>query len=478
MKTHDAELRQIKDLLYENPKGMKITRIARALAMNRNATAKFLEILLMTGQVELIEHGMSKIFILSRRTSIPTMLDRSQDFILVLDRNRKIYEANENYLKFSGVSRDEVLGKRPEETNLPVIGRQPVQDRIRQAQYGADSRFELKEVFVGREFFFDIRITPTAFNDGTRGITLIIGDVTLEKKRDQSLRESEAHFRTLFGESPIGTAVFGQSGELVNANPAFLSAFGGQSRTNLAAKNLFVMEGLSPGSRAALDHGEVVKFETGITNAIQKHPEGSVTEEIRLEIQVTPVSLVPGEPRTGYLAQVSSTHPQPAHAGHSFTDENPKLIEEILACIDDAVILLDPGTLSIAFMNPAAGKIFGYLQGEWKGKPVGLLGGDSRIIHGYRDTFSEGLKNGEYIETAMDLHRKGGARFPAQISCRPIFHESGRMQNIVMVVRDITGQDENGVACRQSHNWETQIPVSPRYQPITGNPFFYDGCKN
>ena len=71
MKTHDAELQRIKDLIRDNPKGMKITRIARTLGMNRNAAAKYLEILLMTGQVEVFEHGMSKIFILSRRDRHP-----------------------------------------------------------------------------------------------------------------------------------------------------------------------------------------------------------------------------------------------------------------------------------------------------------------------------------------------------------------------------------------------------------------------
>ena len=107
MKTHEAELQQIKDLLRDHPKGLKITRIARELAMNRNAAAKFLEILLMTGQVEVVEHGMSKIFILSRRISIPTMLDRSDDLILILDKDMKISSVNENYLAFTGLKREE-----------------------------------------------------------------------------------------------------------------------------------------------------------------------------------------------------------------------------------------------------------------------------------------------------------------------------------------------------------------------------------
>jgi hypothetical protein len=42
MKTHEEELQQIKGLLRDHPKGLKITRIARELAMNRNAAANSL----------------------------------------------------------------------------------------------------------------------------------------------------------------------------------------------------------------------------------------------------------------------------------------------------------------------------------------------------------------------------------------------------------------------------------------------------
>ena len=135
MKTHDADLQRIKDLIRDNPKGIKITQIARTLGMNRNAAAKYLEILLMTGQVEVLEHGMSKIFILSRRTGIPTMLDGSSDSILVLDQDLRISRVNENYLKFTGMKQQELLGLRGDTRGLPVIGNPVIQDRIQKARW-------------------------------------------------------------------------------------------------------------------------------------------------------------------------------------------------------------------------------------------------------------------------------------------------------------------------------------------------------
>ncbi len=326
MKTHDNELLQIKELLRDNPKGMKITRIARDLAMNRNAAAKFLEILLMTGEVEMLEHGMSKIFILSRSTRIPTMLDRSSDFIVVLDQDMKISQVNDNYLKFADMKRENLLGKRVEATGLPVIGRQPFFDTIREAHYGSDLRFDIKEVFGGREFIFDIRVTPTVFNNGKRGITIIIGDITHEKEKEISLR---------------------------------------------------------------------------------------------------------------------------------------KMIEEILSCIDDAVILLDFRTGKISFVNPAAGMMFGCIPAEYVGKDPGLVLGVAGTIPGYSCEMQDTFKKQGFCETASLLKRNGGEEFPVTLHLRPVYGDTGELRNIVMVIRDVTRRkwDEDR---DRSEVWNPQIPLSLR----------------
>jgi PAS domain S-box-containing protein len=434
MKTHDTELRMIKDLLRDNPKGMKITRISSALGMNRNAAAKFLEILLMTGQVEQLEHGMSKIFILSRRTSIPTMLDRSEDLILVLDGDMKIAQVNDNYLKFAGMARESIVGLRPDAAGLPVIGRKPVFERIREAHYGTDIRAEVNEVLQGREFIFDLRLTPTVFNDGKRGITVIISDITQERRREKSLQESEANFRTLFGESPIGTAVFGSAGELLNANPAFPGVFGVKSRAGLASLNLFSVEGIPPGTKADLDAGKKVRFESAAGL-----PGTDRQEKTSLEFLVTPVSLTNGERQKGYLVQVHENRIRQGSATQQVPDENRRLVEEVLSCIDDPVILLDARTESIAFMNPAAGTMFGYSRDEYLGRTPCQLLGTGGAIPGW---MQESIGSGVYRETLSRLQRRDGGDVPALLQMRPICDDTGRVSHIVLIIRDMTHRGE------------------------------------
>lgn len=332
MKTHDIELGKIRDLLRENPKGLKISRIAGMMGMNRNAAAKYLEILLMTGQVEQLEHGMSKIFILSRRTGIPTMLDRSEDFILVLDKDMQVTQVNGNFLAFSGLSRESVLGRRPDAAGLPIIGRSPVTEKIREAHYGTDIRTEVRDVVQGEEFFFDVRITPTAFNDGTRGVTIIIGDVTRDKRR---------------------------------------------------------------------------------------------------------------------LARVE--------------DESRRLVEGVLSCIDDPVVLIDPRTSAILFANPAAMRMFcGPTReaGTAPGLPLTLAG----IIPGAFGTMQDAFRCQGFYEVKSRMRRNDSELFPVSLHLRPIYDSTGTTRNIVVVIRDLTiyPGDWQGTP---HDTWALQPCSSPRNSP-------------
>jgi PAS domain S-box-containing protein len=312
MKTHDAELQRIKDLVRDNPKGIKITQIARTLGMNRNAAAKYLEILLMTGQVEVFEHGMSKIFILSRRTGIPTMLDGSSDLILIVDPGLKISRVNDNYLRFAGMKQEELIGKRADGSGLPVLSNPLIRERIRRAQFGEDVRTEVEEAGAdGRVFFFDVRLTPVVFNNGTRGITVSITDITRERK----MQETAA-------------------------------------------------------------------------------------------------------------------------------DESRKLVEGILSCMDDAVILLDSRSGTISFLNPAARAIFGYGPVEYTGKAAVSVTGITGTIPRNSANLTDAIRQDGYFETELPMRRHDGSEFPASLQYRPVYDAKGGIRNLVIVVRDLTVSKE------------------------------------
>lgn len=58
---------RITDLLRENPTGLSITDIVKKTGINRNTAGRYLENLLIAGQVEMRHFGMAKIYTAAQR---------------------------------------------------------------------------------------------------------------------------------------------------------------------------------------------------------------------------------------------------------------------------------------------------------------------------------------------------------------------------------------------------------------------------
>ncbi|HII98562.1 MAG TPA: histidine kinase, partial [Methanoregula sp.] len=58
-------LKKIQILLRSHRKGLTITDIAKKLSLNRNSTAKYLDILLISGDVALNSYGPAKVYTFS-----------------------------------------------------------------------------------------------------------------------------------------------------------------------------------------------------------------------------------------------------------------------------------------------------------------------------------------------------------------------------------------------------------------------------
>jgi len=572
VKTQDEVLQQIRGLLRDNPKGMKINQIADKITMNRNSVAKYLDMMLMTHQVEMLQHGMSKIYRLSKRTGIPTMLDLSSDYILVLDRALRIVQVNDNYLKFSGLKREDVIGMHPASGRLPVVSLQKVMDKIKEAGYGTDTKTEVRMAEDGSELFFDVRITPASFNDGTTGITVLLEDITAHKKSEILLKESEADFRTLFGLSSVGTAVYDSAGHLMNSNAAFLDIFGVVARKQIGSINLFSLSWISPESVESLGNGKKVSSEPVIDFDLMKEQHGTNTKRsgrVSMEINITPISLRTGGVQTGYLVQmqeadsrltsimdrvpdlvarfnrelkylysnqgiealagippkscigrtnrelgipgdyselmdkgirdvfrtgvpVSFEFSSPCRDGLHYYQanlapeagktgeivsviavtrdvtktrspgpglgENQRILEEILSCIDEAVILLDSRASKICFVNKAAETVFGSFAGDFAGNDPAMLLGYPGVTSEYLATLRAAFRDTGSYEAESQLKRNNGQNFTAKQHYRPIFDDNGDLKNIVAVIRDVSGGKPAGEAA-----WST--PTVRRPQP-------------
>ena len=107
MQDYRHELSLIKDLLKKNPEGMSVTDISKALNKNKNTIGRYLDILLISGQVEMRSFGMAKVFKISHRVPLSALLSYSKELIMVLDEESRIIDVNDNFLTLLNLSRQD-----------------------------------------------------------------------------------------------------------------------------------------------------------------------------------------------------------------------------------------------------------------------------------------------------------------------------------------------------------------------------------
>ena len=198
MDSYQYEIEIIKKVLNDNPKGMTVTDISRKIKINRNSVAKYLDIMRISGHVEMITFGPAKVFFPSRRIPILDMLNYTSDYILVFDEKLKITMVNDAFLGFLNIERENVIGQTVPNTILAIFkdsGELLV--GIQEALQGRDFSQEIDIEGEKEKYYFKIKIMPTTFEDGRHGATIIIKNTTNRMLAENALRESEKNLRNL-----------------------------------------------------------------------------------------------------------------------------------------------------------------------------------------------------------------------------------------------------------------------------------------
>ena len=165
MQDYQTELVAIKDLLKKNSNGMSVTDISKALKKNKNTIGRYLDILLISGQVDMRAYGMAKVYTISQRIPLSAMLSYSKDLIMVLDNESRITDINNNFLELLQLSREETLGKNISYVQSPEIDVRELLDTITNdlVEKEATVTFHVKG---GGERIFHQKCVPSVFDDG------------------------------------------------------------------------------------------------------------------------------------------------------------------------------------------------------------------------------------------------------------------------------------------------------------------------
>jgi PAS domain S-box-containing protein len=198
MEGYRQEIALIKKILNENPKGMTVTDISRKIKINRNSVAKYLDIMRISGNVEMITFGPAKVFFPSRRVPILDLLNYTSDYILVFDSKLKITMVNDSFLGFMNISREELIGQTINDAILKLFNNHTemlvgIQEALKGKKLIQEIDFQMNKEL----YFLKISIVPTTFEDGKLGATIIIKNNTQNKITENALKETEENFKNL-----------------------------------------------------------------------------------------------------------------------------------------------------------------------------------------------------------------------------------------------------------------------------------------
>ena len=177
MDDYKKEIQQIQQLLKNNPKGMTVTDIAIKIKTNRNSVAKYLDIMRISGFVEMITFGPAKVFFPSRRIPIREILNYVSDMILIINNEQKIVFVNNKFTNFINKDRDNLIGEELRIDLLPILNNREFENIISDTLNGNNLSMKLQSIINNKEVKFEINTHPIAFEDGKTGGTIIIKEI-------------------------------------------------------------------------------------------------------------------------------------------------------------------------------------------------------------------------------------------------------------------------------------------------------------
>lgn len=225
MERYHPELSHIKDLLRSHPRGMTIIDISQNIGINRNSVAKYLDVLLISGQVEMHAVGTAKLYFLSKRVPISAMLSLSSDYVIIFDNEMTAQYINQKVLAFECVTREEVMGTHIDNLSFSLLNNTEIREKIRDVDLEREFCKDITVTHNGEEYFFRAKIIPTIFEGGTRGISVILVDNTPQKQYEFSLEKQKSLYQAMVEDQTELISRWQPDGTHIYVNDAYCRYF-------------------------------------------------------------------------------------------------------------------------------------------------------------------------------------------------------------------------------------------------------------
>jgi PAS domain S-box-containing protein len=193
-------LNRIREVLKDQPRGLTITEISSCIDLNRNSTARYLDVLLISGQVEMKSVGAAKLYFLSPRLPVEAVLDMSEEGVLMLNSGLHVIRVNDTFARLVSRKAQDLMGASITRHKIGFLFDEMVVSSIREAIDGKQVSFETQVEVDGQTCYLQVRFVPTTFDDGDAGVTIITEDIAARRNAEAELKR-QSNFLNLVMES-------------------------------------------------------------------------------------------------------------------------------------------------------------------------------------------------------------------------------------------------------------------------------------
>ncbi|HSC63098.1 MAG TPA: PAS domain S-box protein, partial [Caldimonas sp.] len=226
------------------------------------------------------------------------IFNASADALVLRDAAFRIVDVNATYESMSGYARDEVLGVDRVLANPPGV-QSTIRELHERALAGTPITLETELVRRdGRRYALELRGVPIEHR-GEPHVLYIGRDITVAKRAQAELRDSEEQYRAIFNASADGLVLRDKNYRAVDVNPAYLTITGFSREEVLAADRVLAQPDEATQRRHREQHDRILAGESVRFEAAGLRKDGS---KVEVEVSAKPL-MYRGEPHVLYAAR-------------------------------------------------------------------------------------------------------------------------------------------------------------------------------
>ncbi len=264
-------------------------------------------------------------------------------------------------------------------------------------------------------------------------------DITLYKKAESILKDSETRFSRLFEQSPVPIEIYDPDGYMLFVNKAWERLWNIKGEDSTGKFNVFFDDQIK--EMGVLDHikrafsGETVEIEAATFDPAKSGQKG---EKRTLHSTFYPIKNTAGE--VEYIVILHEDITERKIAEEKLIEEKKRL-ESVINSIPDATIIVNERH-EIQTCNPAFIELFGYTPEEIKGKTSSMFHAEEVTDNNREEgrfNYTSEMKNERYISY---FKKSNGDVFHAETIGTSFTDDSGNTLGFIEILRDMTREFE------------------------------------